>query len=72
MQNDDTGTWAYNINPAGLIRYRHGEFQAMGMRELKEIWSDIANSIVDAKLESARVMAAAVTGAVMGMGGAAS
>ena len=32
----------------------------------------IANSIVDAKLESARVMAAAVTGAVMGMGGAAS
>lgn len=72
VQNDDTGTWAYNINPAGLIRYRHGEFQAMGMRELKEIWSDIANSIVDAKLESARVMAAAVTGAVMGMGGAAS
>lgn len=44
----------------------------MGMRELKEIWSDIANSIVDAKLESARAMAAAVTGAVMGMGGAAS
>ena len=63
VQNDDTGTWAYNINPAGLIRYRHGEFQGMGMRELTEIWSDIANSIVDAKLESARVMAAAVTGA---------
>ena len=64
VQNAETGTWAYNINPAGLLRYRHGECQVIGMRELKEIWCDIANEIVDAKLEAARALTAAVASAV--------
>lgn len=36
-QNPETGTWSYNIMPAALIKYRHGELEYYRLNDLIKI-----------------------------------
>lgn len=60
VKNEKTNSWTYNVSPAGLIKYRKGELQTLSLPGLKEMWADVANQVVSAKLQGVEALVAAV------------
>lgn len=49
-QNPKTGTWAYNISPGLLIKYKNGELQAYKLKDLSQILADHAERIIETRV----------------------
>lgn len=49
-QNPKTGTWAYNISPGLLIKYKNGELQAYKLKDLSQMLADHAERIIETRV----------------------
>lgn len=51
--NEKTGrpTWAYNISPGLLVKYKHGELQAWRLNEVLKLAADGIEQVLDARME---------------------
>jgi hypothetical protein len=59
VENKETKTWAYNISPGGLVKYKHEGCPIIRLSELHEMMADSAKEVLDAKMQNlTRVMEA--------------
>lgn len=49
-RSPERGTWTYNISPAGLINYRNGQSQTVGLMDMRLILEDMAQNALNAML----------------------
>ncbi|MCQ5029636.1 hypothetical protein NE547_08810 [Flavonifractor sp. DFI.6.63] len=52
VENEAKGSWAYNISPGGLIRYKRDGCPMIRLGELREFMADSAKEVLDAKVST--------------------
>lgn len=52
VENEEKGSWAYNISPGGLIRYKRDGCPMIRLDELREFMADSAKEVLDAKVST--------------------
>ncbi len=52
-KNLETGTWAYNVSPGLLVKYKEGELQAWNVQDVLNLAADGIRQVLDAQLEAA-------------------
>ena len=52
-QNPETGTWAYNISPGLLIRYKAGDLPYFKLNDVIRLAADGIQEVLDLRLEAA-------------------
>ncbi len=62
-QNPKTGSWAYNISPGLLVRYKRGELPYYRLKEMIAIATDGIEQILDMRLAGAQSVFDAITAA---------
>ena len=50
VQNQETGSWAYNISPGLLVKYKRGDLPTYKLREVEELAADGIERIVNERL----------------------
>ena len=55
-QNPETGTWAYNISPGLLIRYKAGDLPYYKLNDVLQLAADGIQDILNLRLASAAQM----------------
>ena len=50
VQNQETGSWAYNISPGLLVKYKRGDLPTYKLREVEELAVDGIERIVNERL----------------------
>ena len=50
----NSGSWAYNISPGLLIRYKGGDLQTYRLKEVEEIAVDAIRRLLEERLSAAR------------------
>ena len=57
-QNEETGTWSYNISPGLLVKYKHGDLQSWRLRDVIDMAADGIQQVLDTRLAvAAKLMA---------------
>lgn len=63
VQNQETGSWAYNISPGLLVKYKRGDLPTYKLREVEELAVDGIERIVNERLSGLQtILNAALSG----------
>ncbi len=63
-QNEETGTWAYNISPGLLVKYKHGDLQPWQLRDVINLAADGIQQVLDTRLAAAAKLVSEMGGRV--------
>lgn len=61
-RNPETDTWAYNISPQLLIKYKHGDLPTYRLGEVQKIFVEGAEQLLNTKLQGLNQFFAKVCG----------
>lgn len=50
IKNHQTGTWAYNISPGLLIKYKNGELPTYRLKEVIDLAAEGVEQVINKKL----------------------
>lgn len=50
VENEETGTWTYNISPGGLVKYKHEGNPIIRLGDLRDVLTEYIKEYTDAKL----------------------
>lgn len=55
-QNPETGTWAYNVSPGALVKYKDGSLPAWRLNDVINMVKDGVQDILDTQMDAAAAM----------------
>ena len=59
-QNEETGTWSYNISPGLLVKYKRGDLQSWRLRDVIDMAADGIQQVLDTRLNAAAKLVAEI------------